>query len=339
MMKTRITPILFFLIIGLFFVSCRMSTGEAVADPIEKEGISVARYDKLLDEYVRFNSFSALQKMNIEYRQPTKILIEDVLAIGQVNDDYILHKLRTYYSDTTLLHLLADVQLHYPDLDDVEKELTKGFRNLQKEVPGIHIPAVYTQISALNESVVVSDSLLGISLDKYMGEDYPLYKRFYYDYQRQTMRPDRIVPDCFVFYLMSQYPFPMDDRRTLLDAMLHYGKMNYVVRQLLELSSDEDALGYSKEEKEWCHEHRKEVWNFIERNNHLETTDPMVVRQYIKPAPSEIFFGDKAPSLIGTWLGAKIVASYMKHHKEVSMQQLLEMTDYRKIFEESKFKP
>lgn len=86
------------------------------------------------------------------------------------------------------------------------------------------IPMIYTQISAFNESIVLSDSVLGISLDKYMGEDYPLYKRFYYNYQRRTMRPDRIVPDCLVFYLMSQYPFPMDYSRTLLDVMMHYGK-------------------------------------------------------------------------------------------------------------------
>ena len=333
MMKTRKTPIFFYFIICLFFASCRMNTGEAITDPVEKEGISVARYDKLLDEYVRFNSFSALQKMNTEYRQPTKLLIEDVLAIGQVNDDYILHKLRTYYSDTTLLRLIADVEARYPQLDDVEKGLTRGFRELQKELPDIHIPLIYAQISALNESIVLSDSMLGISLDKYMGEDYPLYKRFYYGYQRQTMRPDRIVPDCFVFYLMSQYPFPMGGRRTLLDVILHYGKINYVVQHILDYPSPEDALGYTKTEKQWCHDNSEKVWDFIQRNNHLDATDPMVVRQYIKPAPSKIFFGDEAPSLIGTWLGTKIVASYMKHHKEVGIRQLLEMTDYRTLFE------
>ena len=103
---------------------------------------------------------------------------------------------------------------------------------------------IYTQISAFNESIVLSDSVLGISLDKYMGEDYPLYKRFYYNYQRRTMRPDRIVPDCLVFYLMSQYPFPMDYSRTLLDVMMHYGKINYVVQHLL-----------------WTIPHRKKRWD------------------------------------------------------------------------------
>lgn len=338
MMKARKNYFLL-IVLSLLFASCRVSTGEVVADPIEEEGVSVVRYDKLLDEYVRFNSFSSLQKMNTEYRQPTKLLIEDVLAIGQVNDDHILQRLKTYYSDTTLLRLIADVEVQYPNLDTVEKGLTKGFRKLQKEVPTLPVPTIYSQISALNESVVLSDSLLGISLDKYMGEDYPLYKRFYYDYQRRTMRPDRIVPDCFVFYLMSQYPFPMDYGRSLLDVMLHYGKINYVVQKILSYHSSEDVLGYSEAEKEWCQDNRKMVWEYIAKNDHLNATDPMVVRQYTKPAPSKIFFGEEAPALIGTWLGTQIISSYMKRHHKVSLQELLEMTDYERMFAESHFNP
>ena len=79
-MKIRKDDILLILL-SLLFASCRVGKAEPVADPMEEEGISVVRYDKLLDEYVRFNSFSALQKMNLEYALPTKLLIEDVLAI------------------------------------------------------------------------------------------------------------------------------------------------------------------------------------------------------------------------------------------------------------------
>lgn len=79
---------------------------------------------------------------------------------------------------------------------------------MKKEVPALFVPHFYAQIAALNQSVVVGDSILGFSIDKYMGADYPLYKRFYYDYQCRSMEPDRIVPDCFTFYLLSQYPLP-----------------------------------------------------------------------------------------------------------------------------------
>lgn len=334
-MKTRTIYILL-IIIGVLFASCRRSTVEVVT-PIEEEGISVVRYDKLLNEYVQFNSFSALQKMNTEYMQPTKILIEDVLNIGLVSDDKIIDRLKIYYSDTTLVRLMTDVVEKYPDLEEVEKGLTKGFRNLQKEIPDIVVPTVYSQVSALNESIVLTDSLLGISLDKYMGEDYPLYKRFYYDYQRRSMRPERILPDCFVFYLMSQYTFPMEHGRTLLDVMLHYGKLYYVVREVLDYHSSEEVMGYSEVEKKWCKENMSLVWEYILKNDHLHATDPMIVRRYTKPSPFSTYFGEDAPGLIGTWLGTKVIASYMKHHKKTTLKELLEMTDYELLFNEARF--
>lgn len=327
---------LFLLIIGcMLFASCRMSTGDAMGKQQEKE-IVVVRYDKLLNEYVRSNSFSALQKMNMEYQRPTKILIEDVLSIGQVGDDTISQKLKTFYSDTTLVRLMIDVEAHFPDLDDIEAGLTKGFRKLKKEVPGLKPPSlIYTQVSALNESIVLTDTLLGISLDKYLGEDYPLYKRFYYDYQRHTMRPDRILPDCFVFYLMGQYPFPFKDGVSLIDLMLHYGKINYIVQQLLSYHTICEVMGYSEKEREWCCTNEQKMWKYMVDHHHLHARDPMLMRKYMKPAPFTVFFGEEAPPLVGTWIGSRIVASYMKHHKHTSLQQLLEMTDYKALLEQS----
>ena len=95
-MKLR-NPLLL-IILCVFAVACRMGTGENALLHNEENGISIVRYDKLQNEYVRSNSFSALQKMNMEYRQPTKILIEEVLGLGQVNDDTISLRLRTFYS-------------------------------------------------------------------------------------------------------------------------------------------------------------------------------------------------------------------------------------------------
>lgn len=332
-MKQQIS--LFLILLCMLFTSCRMSTGDVVGH--KEEGISVIRYDKLLNEYVRSNSFSALQKMNMEYRLPTKILIEDVLSIGRVGDDTISLKLKTFYSDTTLLRLMEDVEKQFPDLDKLEAGLTKGFRKLKKEVPNLKMPFIYSQVSALNESIILTDTLMGISLDKYMGEDYPLYKRFYYDYQRHTMRPERILPDCFVFYLTAQYPFPFENGVSLIDLMLHYGKINYAAQELLDCQSICEVLGYSKREKNWCNANEKHIWKHMVENGHLYARDPMMIRKYMKPAPTTAFSGEDAPPLIGIWIGARVIDNYMKRHKQTSLQQLLEMTDYKTILEESNY--
>ena len=171
-----------------------------------------------------------------------------------------------------------------------------------------------------------------------MGEDYPLYKRFYYDYQCRSMRPDRIVPDCFVFYLLSKYPFPFQEGSCLLDMMLHFGKINYVVQKLLGYRSAGEAMGYGDAEEKWCKENERNVWEYMLANQHLYARDPMIVRKYMKPAPFTPFFGENAPALIGTWMGTCIVSSYMKKHKDVSLQHLLETTDYHRMLQESGYK-
>lgn len=62
-----------------------------------------------------------LYKNEPEYALPTKLLIEDVLAIGKVSDDHIFQRLKTFYSDTTLVRLIEDVEAKYPELESVEK--------------------------------------------------------------------------------------------------------------------------------------------------------------------------------------------------------------------------
>lgn len=332
-MKLRDIHIL--LLTSLFIISCRMNPYDNIGSP-EEITISVARYDRLLDEYVKYNSFSALQKLNTDHIQITRILIEDVLSIGDVNENDFTEKLKTFYSDPTLLQLTEDAEAKFSNLTALEGKLTKGFRNLHEEAPSIIIPKVYTQISALNQSIVVGDSLLGISLDKYMGGDYPLYQRYYFDYQRKFMHPDRIAPDCFVFYLLSEYPFPLYSQNSLLNIMLHHGKIHYVTQQLLEYDSLEEVMGYSDQEKKWCKENQKKLWRHIIDNKHVYATDPQSLGRYAGVEPAT-FFDEEAPSQIGIWLGSKIIASYMKYNKKVTLLDLLRMTDYQRILENSRF--
>lgn len=332
-MKLRIS--LLAILIGMLFASCGISTGKVTEQ--KEEGISVLRYDKLLSEYVRSNSFSAMQKLNMDYRQPTKILIENVLSIGTVKDDTISQRLQKFYSDTTLIRLLNDVEAKYPNLDEVEKGLMKGFRRLKKEIPDTKIPFIYSQVSAFNESIVLVDTLLGISLDKYMGEDYPLYRRFYYDYQCRSMRPERIVPDCFTFYLLSRYPMNYHEGTCLVDLMMHSGKVNYVVQKLLGFDDIGEVMGYSEEENVWCKENEKAIWDYICSNDHLYARDPMIIRYYMKPAPAVDMLGEQVPALIGTWVGTRIIAAYMKKHKNLKIKDLMELTDYHEMYNESDY--
>lgn len=322
--------LIFLLISATLLSACHL--GMRKDDSSLSKGIKVFRYDRLQYEATALNSIGSLQRMKLEYSQATKLLVEDVLALGRVNDENINDRLITYYSDTTLLRLMEDALLKYSDMSAIEKGLSEGFATLKEEVPSLVVPAIYSQISALNQSVVIGDSLLGFSIDKYMGEDYPIYKRYYYAYQRRTMTPDRILPDCFVSYLFSQYPFrwQMGDR-SLYNVILHRGRIHWVAAYAMGLSTKADILSYNRQEKAWCRKEGEKLWQWMSSNHLLESTDPMVIRAFTRSDPTGLFGREDVPPMIGVWIGIKLIDKYMSEHPKTTIAELLECNDFGRI--------
>ena len=329
--------IILVLISVLVLSACHTDGGKVYVNQTDQ--IEIYRYDRLQYEASLLNSVSAMQKMNMESPQATKILIEDVLGLGSVDSPKMNERIRDYYKDTVLVQLMMDVRERFKDVSSLEKEFTKVFKRLKKELPDLVVPKIYTQISALNQSVVVGDSLLGISLDKYLGEDYPIYRRYYYGFQRKSMNPDRIIPDCLTFYLISQYPFSWEwEHRSLFDVMMYRGKIAWVVERAMKANgSGRVALGYSVEDIKWCKKRGPEVWNTMMKRHYMESMDPMMIRGFTMMDPSRFLEHKDIPSGIATWMGMQIVHLYMQQHKKVTIAQLLQTTDYKRMLNDTKF--
>lgn len=196
--------------------------------------IEIQRYDRLESRYLTTGDFSALQQMNIDYPMETRTLIEDVLQLGEVNTPGINSKFLQFYQDTTLQIIITDAEMQFANVSDISKQLNKAFGRLRKLSPNVVIPTVYLQIGALNQSVVIGNSSIGISLDKYLGKDYPLYARFYTEEQCAQMTREHIVPDCLFFYMLSLYPLKNYEVRTQYERDLHVGKIMWMVNSLLD---------------------------------------------------------------------------------------------------------
>lgn len=198
--------------------------------------VVVDRYDRVQSLYLTTGDFSALQQMNTVYPQQTRTLIEDVLQIGKVDDLQINTKFLRFYQDSTLQTLISESEQQYANMDDINQQLTEAFGYLKDQLPNINVPNVYAQIGSLDQSIIVGNGAIGICLDKYLGEDYPLYHREDYGYsaeQRQMMTRRYIVPDCVGFFLLSLYPMPMDRPLSQQERDTHIGKIQWVVNQAM----------------------------------------------------------------------------------------------------------
>ena len=212
----------------LVCVGCewQLKTADADSDDVQ---VSIERYDRIESLYLTTGDLSALQQMNTVYPMQTRMLIENVLRIGKVDDAKINARLLHFFQDSTLQQMLADVRKQYENLDDLNEELSSAFERLKDEIPSLEIPQVYTQIGSFDQSIIVGGNTLGISLDKYLGSDYPFYLEHYNDMQRSMMKRDMIVPDCLVFYLVSLYPPSVQDTLTLQQRDEHIGRIQWVV--------------------------------------------------------------------------------------------------------------
>ena len=194
--------------------------------------VSVARYDRIESLYLTTGDYSALQQMNTYFPMQTRTLIEDVLHIGKVDDPETNSRFLRFFQDSTLQRMLVDVQQEFADMNDVNEELVSAFRRLQEEMPALEIPHIYAQIGSFDQSIIVADGSLGISLDKYLGVDYPFYQQNYSDGQRRMMNRSMIVPDCLGFYLLSLYPMPPDMVNSQEGRDRHMSKIQWVVNEV-----------------------------------------------------------------------------------------------------------
>lgn len=327
-----------FISLTVFFSSCQWTPSSWWGDSLSGKKEKIFRYDRLVDEFVSLNSFSSLQRMKTEYPVPTRLLIEDVLAVGSVQDAHIDQRLRDFYLDSTMQVLLEDVHNEYTDLSGEEKEIFSVFHQVKKADPSFTIPFMYAQISGLNQSIVVGDSLLGISLDKYLGKDYPLYKKYYHAYQRRVMDRSRLVPDALFFYLSHEYPLQEGRVYTLLDYISDFGKIHWVIAHCRNITLEEE-VGFCEERVRWFRQHEAEVWRHLSGEGLLDSSDLTMIRYFMEPRANTPYVSDDCPDQIGLWLGGQIVDHYMKRHPDMAIGELLRMDDYKEMLRESGYHP
>lgn len=221
-------------VVMLVFASCeyKLKPFEIGDDGLRK--IEICRYDRLESQYLTTSDFSALQQMNTDYPIETRTLIEDMLKLGEVNDPEINKVFLSFYQDSTLQSLISDAESHYANVDDLNQQFNKAFDNLKKIFPNMQIPKIYMQIGALDQSIIIGNNTIGISIDKYLGENYPLYKKYYPLQQRKTMTRDNIVPDAVCFYLMSLYQLHNFEKLPQIQRDLHVGKIMWLCNRVID---------------------------------------------------------------------------------------------------------
>ena len=78
--------------------------------------------------------------------------------------------------------------------------------------------------------------------------------------------------------------------------------------------------------------------SIVERK-HLFSTEGILITKYLNDAPFTSYFSQESPGRCGVFIGWRIIESYMKNNPKVSLQELMNNTDYKTILEQSVYNP
>lgn len=332
-MQKQIKIILCAAVLGIACLCCFRCSGNKANE--RSPEFTIIRFDTDLYQYLIQNAPDSVLQKEKDFLD---VLGEGIFAIGKSDSTVFFSELKNYFSDSTLMRIYRDEQDKFTNITELNRELSEGLYIFLQQFPQIKPPKIYMHVSGFNRNVVVTDDILSLSADKYLGADYPVYQEFFYDYQRQLMSPDRIVPDYLLGFMMANLPF-RGDEDVLLDRMLYEGKLRYMLSQILPKRQAWEYVGYDKEQYDWCTLHQSLIWKTILEKHHLFTADYLTTNQYLKEAPHTAALPIESPGRTGIWIGYQIITAYMNQKPNTGWKELMENIDYREILKQSKYKP
>ena len=309
-----------FFVLSIFFYSCNNQNNNENRKPIS---LSFERFD------LKFYNQSpkVIPKLKKDY---------SFLFPKQFSDSVWEKRQK----DSLQLILQKAVQREFPDLLDIESEITNLFEKIKFQFPQINLSRVIFLTNNVDYQLktVYADSILLISLDTFLGANNILYEGI----------PSYIKKELDRKYITSQivdkfiaYSFPPPNDRTFLAKILYEGKKMYLKDVFLPHLNDNIKIGYTEDEIKWAKNNERFIWQYFVEKQILFKTDSDLMERFIEPAPFSKFYleiDNESPGKIGVWLGWQIVKSYCGQNPDLTLIELLNLSS-KELFNSSKYKP
>ncbi|WP_370478593.1 gliding motility lipoprotein GldB [Tamlana flava] len=321
--KFCMKSVLYVLLFGLVLNSCKNDSATEHEIAKINTQVNIERFDRLFDEV----DAQSLPKLKLDY---------PFMFSEKYTDSFWLAK----KADTLQMQLFNETKKAFADFEDTKVEIESLFNHLKYYFPEFGTPRVITVTNDVDyrNRVIVTDTIVVIALDSYLGSDHEFYGAIP-KYLRTDLKKEQIVVDLANAYAEKSTFQPK--RKTLLDEMIYTGKLLYFKDKLIPFKTDAEKIGYSNAEMDWAIANESYIWRYFVEREMLYSTDAQLPSRFINPAPFTKFYLEEidtdSPGRLGQYIGWQIVRAYMENN-DVSFKDML-IKSSEDIFNNSKFKP
>ena len=185
--------------------------------------------------------------------------------LNQQKTDELYLLLSNQYYDSVYFSLQKD----FPDISKIFDEINFAIHNFNKESYIKKNPVVNILISGFYNDIVVTHDTINIGIDYFLQLNNRYKPRDFPTYILKRYTPQFLIPTTLISYF-SQFNLMDTNNESLLNEMIAFGKLYYVVSKLMPCVDENIILGYDKEE-----------WKV------LENTEAFIYSYFIQ---NELFF-------------------------------------------------
>ena len=198
-------------------------------------------------------------------------------------------------------------------------------------------PQVTVLMSGFYNDVVVDKENIILGIEYFLNKENKYKPRDLPSYILERYTPEHMTSTMLSTFL-SQFNVIDENDKTMLNEMISFGKLYYVVERLLMCEKENIVLGYTKEQYDMIEENEAFIYSFFLQNELFFQEGQLIKQKYLSERPSTFEISQSVPGRIGRWMGWKIVSSFMRGEK-YTLEDLLLEDDYKKIFYNSNYNP
>jgi hypothetical protein len=308
-----------------FLTSCSSDRWKVDTSAVEYNA-AFARLDKDVFSIEPDNASEELLALRSAYGPFLDMYLGDIMQVGPASNPMSAGLLLRFTSDPLWEELQKSIEARHPNLDAESAALGEALRRYAVHFDTRELPALVAYNSGFNVGIYPSKTTIGVGLEWYSGSDLDVVKQLPPDlfpqYKRNKMQPEYLAINALKGWLFYTYQDQLtgDD---LLARMVFSGKVLYTAQALMGEVEEETLLNYTSEEMTWARDHEFDVWKHFVENDAIFSTDQMNINKMMNDGPFTPGMPTESPGGVGTWVGYRMVHSFMEKNKDTTLPQLM----------------
>lgn len=325
-----------FLFIGGFFLQC-FSACKSDRLNVDVSSIKVDLEFDRLDEKLRDTPPEKMPQKHIEfaneYGKLYQTFVEVMLKEGPVYDEQTALGMQRFLENKDIQSVYTEIHNSFPEETFKKQEFEQVFKYYAYYFPKDTLPEIVGYYSNFNAKSLLFNNTIAVGLDMYLGKENIIIKRIPVSslpqYFKDKMSPEYLVSDALKIYLLNKHY--RDIGEDFLSTIVSLGKIMYLLDACSPTTENWKKMSYSEEELKWCKENEEQIWAYIVNEELLFSVEQDRINNFIGEGPNTKGLPQNSPSRVGIWIGWQMVKDYMDENPKISIQEMLNETDSKKI--------